>query len=89
VPAFGPSPAASTISAAQTNSGIARSALSSRRDAACASRPKRPAAGSASNKPNRAASNVPMADIASVSSVPRAIACICAGDRSGAMNPEA
>ncbi|WP_213952550.1 hypothetical protein, partial [Escherichia coli] len=50
----------STISAPQTSSGTARSALSRSRARLCAGTPKRPAAGSAKSRPSSAASRVPI-----------------------------
>ena len=69
VPANGPSPAANTISAAQTSSGIERKKLRMRREATRGDGPKRPAAGNASKSPRTVAMAVPIAEIAMVSSV--------------------
>ncbi|CAH0650332.1 hypothetical protein PSNVIR_04623 [Pseudomonas sp. Nvir] len=83
VPALGPSPAASTVSAAHTSSGMARRALSSNRAAPCNGQPKRPAAGSASSIPIIIANRVPSPDMARVSSAPCHTAFRCPADQSG------
>ncbi|MNY29200.1 hypothetical protein D3C86_1632290 [compost metagenome] len=83
MPAFGPRPAASTTRAAHTSSGIARRAFRSKREPLRASQPRRPAAGKARSRPNRAASRVPMADMARVSSAPWPMARKCGSEKSG------
>ncbi|MCY1370722.1 hypothetical protein D9M69_578270 [compost metagenome] len=89
VPAKGPSPAEISSSAAQTSSGMLRSALSSRRVGVrpCAASPScSRLAGSASASPASAASSVPSADMASVSQVPSATFFRKSGEVSGGTN---